>query len=172
MISKHLCYFSIFIHLTNTIDFYPHMYVKIMQQQNPNTIFDVIFKFIRLRDILILAVMSNIIYYNLNIVVIEKFELPKPISKFYRDENTVQQRRVEEKVLFPMPPKNPEIIEIPTKKPQYYTFPNKYFNYETKTKIIYHVNNDARTNGKKGITHNEQYFQKRKYFSNLLILSF
>ena len=96
MISKHLCYFSTFIHLTNTIDFYPHMYVKIMQQQNPNTIFDVIFKFIRLRDILILAVMSNIIYYNLNIVVIEKFELPKPISKFYRDENTVQQRRVEE----------------------------------------------------------------------------
>ena len=85
-----------------------------MQQQNPNTIFDVIFKFIRLRDILVLAVMSNIIYYNLNIVVIEKFELPKPISKFYRDENTVQQRRVEEKVVFPMPPKNLEMIEIPT----------------------------------------------------------
>ena len=135
-------------------------------QQNHNTIFDVIFKFLRLRDILILAVMSNIIYYNLNIVVIEKFELPKPISKFYR-ENMAQQKVEEksQKIVFPMPPKKPEIIGITT-KPQYYTFPNKYFNDQTETKIIYHVNNDAKTVGKKGITHNQQYFQKRKYFSN------
>ena len=129
-------------------------------QQNHNTIFDVIFKFVRLRDILILAVMSNIIYYNLNIVVIEKFELPKPIPKFYR-ENVVEERNQTHKVVFPMSPKKTEIIEIPT-KPQYYTFPNKYFNDQTETKIIYHVNNDAKTIGKKGITHNQQYFQKRK----------
>ena len=136
------------------------MYVKIMQH-NPNTIFDVIFKFVRLRDILILAVISNIIYYNLNMVVIEKFELPKPIPKFYR-QNVVDERSQTQKVVFPMPPKKPEIIGIPTTKPQYYTFPNKYFNDQTETKIIYHVNNDARTIGKKGITHNQQYFQKRK----------
>ena len=118
-------------------------------------------KLLSFRDIIIVITMINLIFFNVNLTEVEKFERPKilPSNKYFT--NLPQKSK---KVFMPQP-QGKEKKNYVKAKSQFITFPNIYYrssNHQNQTsaKIIYHVTNDAKAVGRKGVTHNEEYFLK------------
>ena len=122
---------------------------------------NVFYTWFSFRDIIIVITIINLIFFNVNLIEVEKFERPKilPSNKYFTN---ISQRP--KKVFMPTPQLKEKKNYVKAKS-QFITFPNIYYrssNHQNQAsaKIIYHVTNDAKAVGRKGVTHNEEYFLK------------